>query len=151
VPHPGPGQGGRPGPGQPYRGPDGYAASGLGAPGLPQLPGPPHPHAPAPPAPARGGGPALLTWAFILLTIAAVIVGVIVVRKAVMRAQPTAPEPTGLGVSGAPPVRLASARIPLVVTDGDGLRVLPGPVGDRSHPTPGRALESEAVVTCGPM
>jgi serine/threonine-protein kinase len=43
---------------------------------------------------ARRGGTSLLTWAFILLTIAAVVVGVLVVRRAVQ-----GPTPAGLGPS----------------------------------------------------
>jgi hypothetical protein len=42
-----------------------------------------------------------LTWAFILLTIAAVVVGALVVRNAVRGPQPAAPVPAGLGVQGA--------------------------------------------------
>lgn len=60
---------------------------------------------------ARRGGTSLLTWAFILLTIAAVVVGVLVVRRAV---QGPAPTPAGLGPS-APVIHLTlSDRRPQV-------------------------------------
>ncbi|MDQ2710270.1 MAG: hypothetical protein M3Z25_22770, partial [Actinomycetota bacterium] len=48
--------------------------------------------------PARGGS-TMLTWAFILLTVAAVVVGVWVVRNA-LRGSPPAPPPAGVHAGG---------------------------------------------------
>jgi serine/threonine-protein kinase len=84
---------------------DGLAVAGLTAPGLPPLPGmTTGPHSRPVASTGRRSGPSLLTWAFVLLTVAAVAIGVIVVRKALTPAPPAAvPAPPPGSVQVNPP------------------------------------------------
>ncbi|MDT7681939.1 MAG: hypothetical protein QOG57_2249, partial [Pseudonocardiales bacterium] len=83
---------------------DGLALSGLAAPGLPPLPGNQSGRLRPLPAPVRGGRGGL-TVAFVVLTAAAVAIGVLVVRQAVssdgvlQRPPPAATAPPGANTS----------------------------------------------------
>ncbi len=82
---------------------DGLAVAGLAAPGLPPLPGMnTGPHA-RPVGAGTRRGPSLLTMAFVLLTVAAVAIGVLVVRNAMQGNPPAAPAPAPASAPAAPP------------------------------------------------
>ncbi|HEY2206326.1 MAG TPA: serine/threonine-protein kinase [Pseudonocardia sp.] len=94
---------------------DGLAVAGLRAPGLPQLPGPGQPDRRFRPLPSpRRRGRGLLTVTFVLLTAAAVLIGVLVVRNAVRSDGETfhprlPPQPPPLASSGPRPGAVAGS------------------------------------------